>query len=897
MLRVCLLSLLLGLARLTYPNLAVASDPVAEARLGGDPTGIAGRVTQATDGSGVAIANVNIYDTDKNLVVAWNSDNDGDFLVSGLDPGTYFAAAGPSPFSANLVLGQVFDGMDCPTRFLESCDFSLATAIEVTAGAVITGVDFSLPRGATITGRVLDAGSGEPVEQAFIRILDEEGQSQRVAGTDVAGRYRALGLGAGRVFAQAEGGIDGNHGAEAYPGIPCAGSCEPTDGDLIEVDINELINGIDFTLPPLGRLRGTVVDEFGIPFRSAGITVFDEGGQFLDSKQIDYFGSYLFQGLTSGSYRVQADGPVGIIREAYDDIACEPSCSSTAGDLIPIVEGQTTGGIDLRLAERGHLSGTVHDQLTGSGLNAVVMIFDAAGSLFDSTDSADSTFGMALPEGQYFAVASTDGYVPQLFASIACPGAPIPACDPTTGTPIDVKPGILTAAVDFGLVPLAKAGGTHLRGRVLDADSDQSVGGATVHLWRSNGTLLDSTPSSPLGAFQFSDLTPGTYFATAENGDDHKPGLFEDLPCSGPGFPGCDPTTGTPITVILDETTDGVDMALEPRGKIAGKVTQQANDLPLEAAEIVLFNSDGVEVARSPSDETGAFEIARRAGTYFAMASRERFETELFDSRSCVNQVCDPTEGTPLIVPETGVVANVDFALRRQGAITGRLFGRSTGEALGFSIVRAFDSAGEQVDTVSTDQTGIFRLNLDPGTYTIGGLDPRYMTEIFDGIPCPNFDCDRTQGTPLVVAPATETVVDLTPPIAQGIAGRVIDAETKEPLAGIIVDLWDPALNVLKSTLTFPDGTYALYRGAGEYHVSTDNFLGFEHKVFDDISCPLGSAFEEKCDPRLGSLLEIQSSKPTVHQVDFALRRVEVFNDGFESGTTDNWSSTVPATP
>jgi hypothetical protein len=106
----------------------------------------------------------------------------------------------------------------------------------------------------------------------------------------------------------------------------------------------------------------------------------------------DSLGHYAIVGLPAGSYYAQTSNSQGYINEVYDDIACLPYCSTTAGAPIAVLLGAATSGIDFELAG-GRVAGTVADAATGLPIGGV--------SVSVVTSTGLSVSGRRLTSGNY----------------------------------------------------------------------------------------------------------------------------------------------------------------------------------------------------------------------------------------------------------------------------------------------------------------------------------------------------------------------------------------------------------------------------------------------------------------------------------------------------------------
>ncbi|MEM1183131.1 MAG: carboxypeptidase regulatory-like domain-containing protein [Acidobacteriota bacterium] len=534
--------------------------------------------------------------------------------------------------------------------------------------------------------------------------------------------------------------------------------------------------------------------------------------------------------------------------------------------------------------QQGSISGTVFDEDTGLPIaNAfVVRLYDANGvSLgLDFTDaSGDYLFG-GLPAGNYFVMADVDDYFRELYDDVPCPPFD---CVITSGTPVAVTSGAITGGIDFSL-----GRGGIITGRITEEATGTAVPSTSgPRLYDSQGRSLGNTHPDANGDYFFGGLATGTYYVEADF-DDYFNELYDDIPCPD----GCDPTTGTPISVTFGATTSGIDFALSDGGVIAGRLTDQATGLPLGSAfGVRLHDQFGVSVDVVRTDGNGGYRFSGlQSGTYFVRTTVEDYSDELYDNIPCPDG-CDVTQGQPINVTFGSVTSGIDFALTGGGSISGTVTEAGTGDPVAFEFgVILYDAAG---DLVTSDITG------GDGGYSIGGLEAGtffvktqlddYFDEVYDGLPCPE-DCDVTQGTPIVVA-AGANVANINFAVGPGgaISGVVTDQGTGLPIANRLgLRLFDSSGDFLQVLLTGESGEYRFAGLAtGQYFVRTaiDDFFD---ELYEDLPCPID------CDVTQGTPISVTFGA-TTPGIDFGLDGPSlIFRDGFESGDTGAWTIAAP---
>ncbi|NOZ77962.1 MAG: hypothetical protein GXP48_02035 [Acidobacteria bacterium] len=614
---------------------------------------VRGTVTASADGSPLSGIEVDLIDTTGNYVSWDTTAADGTYRFDNVTPGSYFVRTQTQP-SVTGYLDELYDNIPCPA----GCDPTTGTPVQVVSGQITRHIDFTLDLGGSITGHVTGQDTGLGVSGGEVDVYDNAGNyatSAEVQDTD--GSYSVVGLWPGTYEALGnEGWNSGGYGEQLYDGIPCSGQCDPTSGTPIDVALATETPNIDFSLPKLRHISGSVTDAAdGSPLKGASVDVYDNAGSYEDSETTDTKGHFTSRVLHAGQYFATARMQ-GYIGELYQNIACPfGQCDPTTGTAITLTTGADTTGVDFTLDQGGIVAGTVTSVDNVPLASMQVELFDDTGALLFQTGS--DTLGhfdfVGLPTGTYFATASdAQNYPPfwvsQLYSGIECPVQ----CAPATGTGISVTMG-QTTQIGFSLEQFGR-----ILGRVTDAASGAPIANVVLTLYDSQGHFKNQMQAAADGTYSFSGLNEGTYRIVASD-TLYEDILYNGIPCEG----GCDVNTGNPIGVHLGADTTGIDFALHRFGSISGVLTDAFTGHPIWSAHVQAYDSSGTLIASSWVDNSGHYTIPiQTAGTYYVTTAVGNYQDELYDDIPCEGG-CDVTSGTPVTVVNGADTGGIDFSL------------------------------------------------------------------------------------------------------------------------------------------------------------------------------------------------------------------------------------------
>lgn len=503
---------------------------------------IRGRVVDRENAHPLRRALVRALTAESQVASVTTTSEDGTYELVGLPPGRYSISATKVGY-VGLSYGQVRP-------------FEAGKLLDIGGGQTVEKLDFQLPRGSVITGRVVDE-LGDPVPNAAIAILRFEfvqGQRRlapigRGAASDDTGQYRVFGLIPSRYFVSAalrspstRDDDDAGYAVTYYPSVANAAMAR-----AVRVDIAQTVKDIDIVLIPARtfRISGSVYDSGGRPMSNSSVSVVEHGEVVgnIPRGRVLADGTFIVSGLGPGDYTLSATGPT--TNGGVPDVATVE---------VSVADGNIAG---VRLGARA--AGTVTGRI----------VIDPAVS---ETPPADSLRVMTTPTNPNFALsagsARQDAVKDDLsFEVKGVPGRNIlrvksPLGKWTTkavrlhGTDftdagIDFKSTETVAGVEIEVTNRA----TEVSGRVSD-DRQQSTNDYTVVVfprdskkWTFNSRYVQIGRPDQSGQFKIRGLPPGDYYAAAldylDPNDAHDPEYLAGLRDKAAAFSLADGETKT----------------------------------------------------------------------------------------------------------------------------------------------------------------------------------------------------------------------------------------------------------------------------------------------------------------------------------------------------------------
>ncbi len=278
---------------------------------------IRGRIVAADTGTPIRRAQVRAFAGELRESRMASTDAEGRFELKELPAGRWDLTATKAGFVS--------------LRFGQRRPFESGRPIELSDHETMARADFALPRGAAITGRVVDE-FGEPVAMARVQVMRYQAfqGSRRLMPvgigdqTDDTGAYRLYGLSPGDYYVSAvlRGGMMGPDADDntGYAPTYYPGTGNVAEAQRITIGLGQEHPNISFSLLPTRtvKITGTAVDSQGKPLTNGFVSLVDAtempggGGMFMiggGNGRVRQDGSFTLTNVVPGSYTLMATVP------------------------------------------------------------------------------------------------------------------------------------------------------------------------------------------------------------------------------------------------------------------------------------------------------------------------------------------------------------------------------------------------------------------------------------------------------------------------------------------------------------------------------------------------------------------------------------------------------------
>ena len=599
---------------------------------------------------------------------------------------------------------------------------------------------------------------------------------------------------------------------------------------------------------PTGVIRGSIVDEATQePIAGASVAAYRVGEpKWIRKAETDSLGNYELNKLFPGIYVLVAKAK-GYLVEYYDGVS-----KFSEATPVQVAEDDTLEGYDFALNLGGKILGTVTKEEDGTpleGAHVMAMLVVQPHVKLHAITGPDGAYEIeGVPTGTYKAAAAKRGYALEWYQD---------AANERDATDFRVEAPAEVAGIDFSLATRSAIEGT-----ITDLLTGEPLRHALVFANRLSAipeahpeVFLANTDS--LGHYIL-PVPAGTYAVGAVHRG-HRPVFYQQK---------LDPHQADPVTVLEDQHTTDVDIALVPFGTITGTVLDEDTGQPIAGAKITAarvgrskhhdwrrvfpgWPFDPRRVPDFPKDvlarltqpvfhtqtaEDGTYRFpGLPAGKYLVRAGAQGYVAEYYDNTTNIR------EATPVVVKDSTETAGIDFALGHGASISGLVFSEADSTPIEGAVVVLHRKGYGELRKVRTANDGTFNFGgLKPGTYFLAAAASGYRPEFYDNAPSirmakPIQVTDSEQITGIEIGLQEHTGEH------GAIVGRVISDADQNPIEGA----WVYALPIRGGNVYWgisgPDGTYRIGGVRTGLYIVMAWARGYVAEFYDDAR-QIGSA-------------------------------------------------------
>lgn len=624
-----------------------------------NPATISGTVTRLPASTPMSGVTIQLLASTGAVALSATTNASGSYSFTGLPAGTYRLVTRDTPG----VIDVAWPSAPCPS----ACNGLNGNTITVTAGGSATGRNFALDPGGSISGSVRSTAPTAPLPGVALQVYNSGGIPVAQVLSNASGNYEVSALPSGNFVVRTQQNLGFTD--LLFNNLPCTGYCDLLSGTPVPVVSGSGTGLIDFNLSGglsiSGRVRDAATSN-GIAL--ARVTAFDVGGFIAGTAQANASGDYTIAGLRPGTYRLRTTNLSGYVNQVWNGVACTPTpCLVSTGTPIALSSNRT--GVDFSLTRGGTISGTATDTFNNPLPTGTAVLYDATGAEITTGPVANGIWEFSgLANGTYYVlIRNSSGLIDQLWSNVPCPAG---ACNiVATGTPIvlagtePAKSGGKSgpANIDLRLPP-----GQTISGTVRDATTSEPIPDVTVSFFNSAGVEVGQATTNALGQYvSEGGLAAGSYRAATTNGTTRGAGsgyvnrLYNGQNC----LLACNFAGGTPISVTTAPTT-GIDFALSKAGPGMTGTVRDVLGNPLALITIRVFDASGTLAGIAQTNSVGVFRLdGLPAGNYFARTVSDfGYVDRIFGGAVC-GAGCNPLSGSPIAVPVSTQIQNIDFTL------------------------------------------------------------------------------------------------------------------------------------------------------------------------------------------------------------------------------------------
>ncbi|OGV40598.1 MAG: hypothetical protein A2X46_19055 [Lentisphaerae bacterium GWF2_57_35] len=617
--------------------------------------------------------------------------------------------------------------------------------------------------------------------------------------------------------------ITDSAGSFAFSGLPAGNYRVRVNGSgfnytsaqtNVTVTAEGIASNVHFQLRVGSIVEGLVTGTNGIALTNLLVIAY-ENNVSAGSSYSDDNGYFQIKGLSSGSYRIQAQvSGQNYLSEWYDDVPDVQEGIPAEAAAVAVVEGLVTGGLHFALSPGGEIAGSVRNK-SGAGLSNIwVQVVSSNGTQIAGAESnEEGAYRISgLRAGGFYlkTQVNNQNYFDQWYGNLPLSSS-IP---PPNATRVQVLAGSLAEGIDFEL-----PSGSIVRGTVRNREGGL-LAGASIEAREFHNRHAESASSDSNGCYEIDGLPGGSFVVSAAHNAQNY--LEQE----------------TALHIEAEESIGSIDFALAQGCVIQGFVTHSAGTPILTARVRHQEQLGGFVLAPislpgfgSPNvDSNGFYRISGLSAGEYIVSAAPFDDSYSFQYTNIVLSYEMPT-GTVNFCLVTASVARICGVVKNM-----------EGQGIAQVQMAAINSNGSWAASAQTETEGEFTLALSAGgTYfvrTFVSDDSPLMDAWYGGIAVTN-----GSGSPMLPPSAAVTVMEgevvsnLVIELSSGctLSGRVTDNEGI-PLDGITVKAVDHITGFAAAQMnTTTNGRFALqglYPAAFKTYAGGNGYLG---EWFDGI--------------------------------------------------------------
>jgi len=462
-------------------NWLPSAEPTATPTL--EPASISGRVVAAASAAPLSGATVELHGAEErgDPVASATTDIAGHYHFGAIAQGDYYVLAYADGYARVI--------------YVQAAVLQEALLVSY-GGQPVTGIDFALAQGGSLSGRITEADGVTPIPGIQVRVTQAKyawvDNLWFAATSGPDGHYRVahLPLGEYLVAVEADGYVNEFYDGVNYLSLYTAVAVQPP----------QEMADIDLALDPEGQLSGWVIDEqTSAPVAGALVHMLPTGPGTAPTwgmaMECDAMGAFTVGRLPP------ADFLVSVRAEGYADEIYDHQPGWSHANMVEIPYGGHVTDLTVRMRRggliRGHLYNEAMEPLPGFWLTVQLPDGDLAGAIPAGT-RLDGSFSICMPPGTYIVMADqVPGYVQEYYDSVY---------RAEDATHIEVTEGGEVSGIDF-TVQLAGS----ISGAVYRSDGVTPVPDAQVYAFPLSATVGDGAITQADGRYTIEGVPSGSY--------------------------------------------------------------------------------------------------------------------------------------------------------------------------------------------------------------------------------------------------------------------------------------------------------------------------------------------------------------------------------------------------